>query len=85
MKNDEVFTMKFRLIDPSNMKASEFNERFPKGTRVRYQKDPTGIPFLDTQINEEAWDLGCGKTVVKICGMIGAVDVKNLKIYQMEE
>lgn len=71
------------------MTATQWNESFPEGTRVRYF--PTrgddgklcGEP-LNTITRSPAWSLGCGVPVVKICGRAGGVSLEHLEVLMFE-
>ncbi|EMM2166460.1 TPA: hypothetical protein MNP25_003590 [Klebsiella pneumoniae] len=62
-----------------NMTASNFNQRFPVGTRFKYYPVP-GIPdwsYVTTR--SEAWHVKSGRLVVRIEGMIGGLSVNRLE------
>ncbi|EHT03181.1 TPA: hypothetical protein MAQ46_003928 [Klebsiella pneumoniae] len=62
-----------------NMTASNFNRRFPVGTRFKYYPVP-GIPdWCYVTTRSEAWHVKSGRLVVRIEGMIGGLSVNRLE------
>jgi hypothetical protein len=64
--------------------ASEFNRRFPIGSRFRYFP-VVGIPDgEDVVTRSKAWSLRNGKVVVRVEGKIGGVSVYRLEPLEVQ-
>jgi hypothetical protein len=62
------------------MRASEWNDRFPVGTAVRYWPISGQPETVVSKTRSPAWELGSGHTVVKIEGRTGGVAVEALEV-----
>ncbi|WP_447886334.1 hypothetical protein [Serratia fonticola] len=64
--------------------ASEFNRRFPVGSRFCYYP-VVGIPDGEEVVTRsEAWPLRNGKVVVRVDGKIGGVSVQRLEPLEVQ-
>lgn len=62
-----------------NVSASNFNRRFPVGSRFRYYPVP-GIPdWYYVTTRSEAWHMKNGRVVVRVEGMIGGFSVNRME------
>lgn len=67
------------------MTASEWNERNPVGTPVRYFPVKGEWDHVDSETRSIAWDLYSGTPVVKIKGRVGGVALGHLLILSKED
>lgn len=72
--------MRKRLKYPSSFSASEWNERYPVGTPVKYFPVLPGTDFMETKTRSEAWELGHGESVVKVEGVTGCVIISHCEL-----
>jgi len=64
------------------MNSEKFNIMYPIGTAVRYHSVIDLPEFVQSKTRSEAWELGCGETVVKIDGIAGGVSIRAIEIVQ---
>ncbi len=64
--------------------ASDFNRRFPVGSRFRYYP-VVGVPDSEEVVTRsEAWHLFSGKAVVRVVGKIGGVSIYRLEPLEVQ-
>jgi len=63
------------------MTSKEWNEKYPKGTRVSYHPilSSKDLPIF-TKTRSESWELGHGEPVVLIEGISGGVLLSHLNV-----
>ena len=64
----------------ATMRADEWNEKYPVGTRVKYYPTKGSDWFRETFTRSTAWELGHGAAVVKISGQAGGVSLDHLEV-----
>ncbi|MCY2966056.1 MAG: hypothetical protein NT069_20900 [Planctomycetota bacterium] len=65
-------------IAVGSVEATEWNQRVPVGTPVKYS--PAVGPAVEGVTRSEAWCLGHGKPVVLITGKTGGVALSHLEV-----
>ena len=62
------------------MTAEQFNELYPKGTRVRYYSIRGEDSYTEETTRSEAWELGDGSPVVLLEGRSGGFSIEHLRV-----
>lgn len=61
------------------MKAEDFNDKYPVGSRFKYYPIKGCVAFETTRTRSKAWELGHGETVVNVNGRSGCVSIEHLE------
>lgn len=65
------------------MTATEWNDQFPIGTRVRYWPIIGSPGYTDHETRSEAWELGHGIAVVSLTGKSGGMALSHLHVLEL--
>lgn len=61
------------------MNETEFNNKYPVGTPVRYHPVIGQPEYVETETRSEAWTLGNGQVIVKVKGRAGGVSIAAIE------
>jgi hypothetical protein len=62
------------------MTETEWNKKYPIGTKVRYRPVMGRDDHLDTRTRSFAWRMGCGEPVVSLVDVAGGVSLFHLEV-----
>lgn len=62
------------------MRATEWNDKHPVGTKVKYYPIKGVDDFRETETRSKAWELGHGASVVMIKGLAGGVSLDHIEV-----
>ena len=63
----------------NSMNETEFNNKFPVGTPVRYHPVIGQPEYIETETRSEAWTLDSGQVIVKVKGRAGGVSIAAIE------